>query len=77
MEDLAKVTRIDVVGKVGSWGTRQFWAEDGWEFHLQDEGRTLKIKAKGPGQEAKRKHLESLAHDLAQAWAVGRQQIHD
>lgn len=44
------VTRVEIVLPGGLSGG-EYWA-DSWDFHLQDDGRTLKAFAKGSGASA-------------------------
>ena len=57
------VSRIDVVSASGR-GASEFWA-DQWEAVLQDDGRTLKLFAKGRGVQAREERDRALAEDFA------------
>lgn len=55
------VTRVDIISSDG-WRA-EHWA-DSWELVVTDEGRTLKLFAKGDGDEAHDERNAALAEDL-------------
>lgn len=46
--EMGGVTRIDIVTELGRY---TFWG-DSWRYDEQDDGRTLKLFAKGEGKQA-------------------------
>jgi hypothetical protein len=59
---LDDVTRIDIVTELGRY---TFWG-DSWHYDEQDEGRTLKLFAKGDGAQARAERDAALHHHLVQ-----------
>lgn len=47
-------------------GTRkEFWA-DSWDVHIQDGGRTVKLFAKGDGEQPRVERAQALAADMVE-----------
>lgn len=64
-EDFSHVTRVHVVVPNGLGPhSKEYWA-DSWVLALQDEGRTLKLFAKGDGKAAKEHRDATLAGQLS------------
>lgn len=59
--DLSKVTRVSIVTELGRY---EYWG-DRWEIDIQDEGRTLKLRARGEGVQPKADRLRALKLDFA------------
>lgn len=64
-----KLTRVDVIAPGN--GRREHWA-DTWDISVQDDGRTMKLFAKGDGAAAQQERNDALAEDIQQ---IGESQL--
>jgi hypothetical protein len=57
------ITRIDLVGGCRCGHPHEYWADE-WEVSVQDDGKTLKLFAKGEGKQAQATRVASLSQAL-------------
>lgn len=57
------VTRVVLVGGCRCGHPHEHWADE-WDVSVQDDGKTLKLFAKGEGEDVKQDRIESLGETV-------------
>lgn len=70
LPDLSQATRVQLQTDLGRY---EFWA-DRWEPEIQDDGRTLFLRGRGEGKQAKTQRDLALASEVADANPASREE---
>lgn len=70
-QDMSEVTRVHIITELGRY---EYWG-DSWELELQDDGRTLKMWARGDGEKAKAERVRALGIDFTKGHEYVRRML--